>query len=68
MEQENLQQAEELNNNEPISPDTLNDETQEEVSVQGQPTPIEKAPENVVFSGACGGAGGIRTHGAVKLN
>ena len=28
MEQENLQQAEELNNNEPISPDTLNDETQ----------------------------------------
>ena len=27
MEQENLQQAEELNNNEPISPDTLNDET-----------------------------------------
>ena len=51
MEQENLQQAEELNNNEPISPDTLNDETRNEVSVQGQPTPIEKAPENVVFSG-----------------
>ena len=48
MEQENLQQAEELNNNEPISPDTLNDETQEEVSVQGQPTPIEKAPEKEV--------------------
>ena len=45
MEQENLQQAEELNNNETISPDTLNDETQNEVSVQGQPTPIEKAPE-----------------------
>ena len=42
MEQENLQQAEELNNNEPISPDTLNDETQEEVSVQGQPTPKRK--------------------------
>ena len=42
MEQENLQQAEELNNNEPISPDTLNDETRNEVSVQGQPTPIEK--------------------------
>ena len=42
MEKEHLQQAEELNNNEPISPDTLNDETQEEVSVQGQPTPIEK--------------------------
>ena len=48
MEQENLQQAEELNNNEPISPDTLNDETQNEVSVQGQPTPIEKAPEKEV--------------------
>ena len=48
MEQENLQQAEELNNNEPISPDTLNDETQEEVSVQGQPTPIEKTPEKEV--------------------
>ena len=32
MEQENLQQAEELNNNETISPDTLNDETQNEVS------------------------------------
>ena len=48
MEQENLQQAEELNNNEPISPDTLNDETRNEVSVQGQPTPIEKAPEKEV--------------------
>lgn len=48
MEQENLQQAEELNNNETISPDTLNDETQNEVSVQGQPTPIEKAPEKEV--------------------
>ena len=48
MEQENLQQAEELNNNEAISPDTLNDETQNEVSVQGQPTPIEKAPEKEV--------------------
>ena len=41
MEQENLQQAEELNNNATTSPDTLNDETQNEVSVQGQPTPIE---------------------------
>ena len=48
MEQENLQQAEELNNNEPISPDTLNDETRNEVSVLGQPTPIEKAPEKEV--------------------
>ena len=48
MEQENLQQAEELNNNETTSPDTLNDETQNEVSVQGQPTPIEKAPEKEV--------------------
>ncbi len=51
MEQENLQQAEELNNNEAISPDTLNDETQNEVSVQGQPTPIEKAPEKEVPNG-----------------
>ena len=48
MEQENLQQAEELHNNEPLSSDTLNDETQNEVSVQGQPTPIEKTPEKEV--------------------
>lgn len=48
MEQDNLQQAEELNTNEPISSDTLNDETQPEVSVQGQPTPIEKAPDKEV--------------------
>ena len=49
MEQENLQQAEELNNNEPISPDTLNDETQEEVSVQGQPTPNSRKPPKRKF-------------------
>ncbi len=48
MEQENLQQAEELQNNEQLSSDTLNDETQNEVSVQGQPTPIEKTPEKEV--------------------
>ena len=48
MEQENLQQAEELQNNEPLTPDTLNDETQNEVSVQGQPTPIEKTPEKEI--------------------
>lgn len=48
MEQENLQQAEELQNNEPLTSDTLNDETQNEVSVQGQPTPIEKTPEKEI--------------------
>jgi len=48
MEQENLQQTEELNTNEAIPSDNLNDETQNEVSVQGQPTPIEKAPEKEV--------------------
>lgn len=48
MEQENLQQAEELNNEKLTSPDTLNDETQHEVSVQGQPTPLEKTPEKEI--------------------
>lgn len=48
MEQENLQQAEELQPNEALSSDISQDETPNEVSVQGQPTPIEKTPEKEV--------------------
>ncbi|WP_059026473.1 DUF349 domain-containing protein [Gabonibacter massiliensis] len=42
MEQDNLQQSEELNVNNNVSPETSNIETENEVSVQGQPAPIEK--------------------------
>lgn len=55
MEQDNLQQPEELNVNDNTTPEVTNNETENEISVQGQPTPIEKTtqPEPPVwdFSG-----------------